>query len=122
MKKSLGLAAVIFFTEISMAMTAQETDATGERNAVRQSSSSESRSSGQDIRQDAAQAKQGIKRTFREIKDGIKSGAREIKYAFKTGAAQAKVKLAVAECNDGQYSYTQYRTCNHHGGVRQRFR
>ena len=69
------------------------------------------RPAGQGISHDAARAKQGIKSTVRGIKQGIKNGA-----------AQAKRKLAVARCNDGQYSYTQYRTCNHHGGVKQQFR
>ena len=68
------------------------------------------RPAGQGISHDAARAKQGIKSTVRGIKQGIKNGA-----------AQAKRNLAVAQCNDGRYSCTHYRTCNH-GGVKQQFR
>ena len=122
MKKSLALAAVLVFTEVPVTLAAQEADPAGQTSAAKQSSQPERHSSGQGIRHDAAQAKQGIKSTAREIKHGIKNGAREIKYGVKNGAAKAKRKLAVAKCNDGRYSYTQYRTCNHHGGVKQRFR
>jgi hypothetical protein len=122
MKKSLALVAVIVFAEVPVTLAAQEGDPAGQTSVAQQSSQPGSRSSGQGIRHDAAQAKQGIKSTGREIKQGVKNGARQIKYGIKNGAAQAKRKLAVAQCNDGQYSYTQYRTCNHHGGVSQRFR
>ena len=56
------------------------------------------------------------------VKQGIKSTAREIKQGVKGGAAKVRRGTAVAQCNDGRYSYTHHRTCNHHGGVRKRFR
>lgn len=56
------------------------------------------------------------------IKQGIKNDAAEVKRSVKDGAAEVKRKLAVAQCNDGRYSYTHHLTCNHHGGVKRRFR
>ena len=53
---------------------------------------------------------------------GIKNDAREAKREVKKTVRKAKRKLAVAECNDGRYSYTHHKTCNKHGGIKQRLR
>ena len=64
----------------------------------------------------------GVKSTAREFGRSVKRGAREVKEAVKDGARQFKRTVAVARCNDGEYSYTHHRTCNHHGGVREQLR
>jgi hypothetical protein len=64
----------------------------------------------------------GIKGAAREFGHGIKSGARQVKEGVKSGARQFKRSVAVARCNDGEYSYTHHLTCNHHGGVREQLR
>lgn len=56
------------------------------------------------------------------LKQDIKNDAREVKKEVKRTAKKTKRKLAVAECNDGRYSYTHHKTCNHHGGVKTRLR
>ena len=66
--------------------------------------------------------REGIKSTAREFGRSVKSGAREVKEALKDGARQFKRTVAVARCNDGEYSYTHHRTCNRHGGVREQLR
>ena len=63
-----------------------------------------------------------IKGTAREIGNGIKSGARQLKAGVKSGAQQFKRSVAVARCNNGEYSYTHHKTCNYNGGVRERLR
>ena len=63
-----------------------------------------------------------IKSTAREIGNGIKSGARQLKAGVKSGAQQFKRSVAVARCNNGEYSYTHHKTCNHNGGVREQLR
>ena len=65
---------------------------------------------------------QSIKSTAREIGHGIKTGARQLKAGVKSGAQQLKRNVAVARCNNGEYSYTHHETCNHNGGVREQFR
>lgn len=65
---------------------------------------------------------QGIKEDAREAKREIKRDAREAKRSVKNSAKKVKRKLAVARCNDGRYSYTHHKTCNHHGGIRERLR
>ena len=67
-------------------------------------------------------AGQGIKSTARDIGHGIKSGARQFKASVKSGAQQFKRTVAVARCNNGEYSYTHHKTCNHNGGVREQLR
>ncbi len=62
----------------------------------------------------------GIKGAAREFGHSIKSGARQVKEGVKDGARQFKRAVAVAQCNDGEYSYTHHKTCNHHGGVREK--
>ena len=56
------------------------------------------------------------------LKQDIKNDAREAKNEVKSTTRKTKRKLAVAECNDGRYSYTRHKTCNHHGGVKTRLR
>ena len=64
----------------------------------------------------------GIKGAAHQFGQGIKNGARQVKEGVKNGARQVKRAIAVAQCNDGEYSYTHHRTCNHHRGVRQQLR
>ena len=66
--------------------------------------------------------REGIKSTAREFGRSVRSGAREVKEVLKNGARQFKRSVAVARCNDGEYSYTHHKTCNHHGGVREQLR
>lgn len=66
--------------------------------------------------------KQDIKNDARQAKTEIKSDAREVKKEVKSTAKKTKRKLAVAECNDGRYSYTHHKTCNRHGGIKTRLR
>ena len=65
---------------------------------------------------------QSIKSTAREIGHGIKTGARQLKAGAKSGAQQFKRSIAVARCNNGEYSYTHHKTCNRNGGVREQLR
>jgi hypothetical protein len=65
---------------------------------------------------------QSIKSTAREVGHGIKNGARQLKAGVKSGARQFKRTVAVAQCNNGEYSYTHHKTCNHNGGVREKLR
>lgn len=103
MKKSLTLAIVMFFTAVAAA-AAEE--ASSQARAVRPANGSVS----EGIKNDASAAKQGVKNT-----------AHEVKQDAKTGWARFKRAVAVAQCNDGTYSYTHFKTCNHHNGVRQKF-
>lgn len=96
MKKALALAAAVLFVAVAANAAAQSRESIDQnRNAQPPNDSIK-----QGIKNDAAEAKQGIKR----------------------GTADVKRKLAVAQCNDGRYSYTHHLTCNHHGGVKRRFR
>jgi len=63
-----------------------------------------------------------IKNAFVGIGHGIRDGARQLKAGIKDGAHQFRRSVAVARCNNGEYSYTSYKTCNHNGGVRERLR
>jgi len=65
---------------------------------------------------------ESIKSTAREIGHGIRNGARQLKVGVKSGAQQFKRSIAVARCNNGEYSYTHHKTCNRNGGVRERLR
>ena len=65
---------------------------------------------------------QNIKSTAQGIGHGIKTGARQFKASVKSGAQQFKRSIAVARCNNGEYSYTHHKTCNKNGGVRERLR
>jgi hypothetical protein len=56
------------------------------------------------------------------LKQDIKNDAHEVKKEVKSTARKTKRALAVAECNDGRYSYTHHKTCNHHGGVKTQLR
>ena len=94
MKKSLMLAVVMFLTAATAALA---------ENGV-------------------SETKQAVKRDAREAKEGIKSGAKEFWHSVRAGAVKVKRQVAVAQCNDGEYSYTHHTTCNHHGGVRQQLR
>lgn len=111
MKKALALAAAVLFVAIAASAAAQTGESIDQKSNPQQSAQPPNDSIKQGIKNDAAQAKQGIKR-----------GAAEVKQGVKNGAAQVKRKLAVAQCNDGRYSYTHHLTCNHHGGVKRRFR
>ncbi len=108
MKKSRALAAVMIFASMPLTAAAREDGTAGQQSGAQQSGNSSLR---QDIKNDASNAKHGIKSTARRIKEGIRNGAEKLKR-----------DLAVAQCNDGRYSYTHHRTCNHHGGVKQQFR
>ena len=66
--------------------------------------------------------KEGIKSTAREFGRSVKSGARQVKEGFKEGGRQFRRSVAVARCNNGEYSYTHHKTCNHNGGVREQLR
>ena len=66
--------------------------------------------------------KEGIKSTARDFGRSVKSGARQVKQGVKDGARQFKRGVAVARCNNGEYSYTHHKTCNHNGGVREQLR
>jgi hypothetical protein len=101
MKKSLTLVIVMFFTAVA---TAAAEDV------------------GEGIKRDASEAKQGVQRTTREFKHDVKTGAHEFWQSVRAGAVTVKRQVAVAQCNDGEYSYTHHTTCNHHGGVRQQLR
>jgi hypothetical protein len=122
MKVSVALAAAICFTAMPAVAAAQEGESADQPSDTQPSTQSRSTSTREGIKNDAAQAKQGVKNTAREIKEGVKSAAREVKRGVKSGAAQVSRGLAVAQCNDGRYSYTHHLTCNHHGGVKKRFR
>ncbi|HKA43363.1 MAG TPA: hypothetical protein VKF40_15375 [Burkholderiales bacterium] len=63
-----------------------------------------------------------IKNAARGIGHGIRTGARQFKAGVKDGALQFKRSIAVARCNNGEYSYTHHKTCNHNGGVREQLR
>ena len=63
-----------------------------------------------------------VKNGARGIGHGIRSGARQLKAGIKDGARQFKRSVAVAQCNNGEYSYTHHKTCNHNGGVREQLR
>ena len=63
-----------------------------------------------------------IKHAFVGIGHGIRDGARQFKAGVKDGAHKFKRSVAVARCNNGEYSYTHHATCNHNGGVRERLR
>jgi len=63
-----------------------------------------------------------IKNGARGIGHGIRDGARQLKAGIKDGAHQFRRSVAVARCNNGEYSYTHHETCNHNGGVRERLR
>ena len=63
-----------------------------------------------------------IKNAFRGIGHGIRDGAHQLKAGVKDGAHQFRRSVAVARCNNGEYSYTHHETCNHNGGVRERLR
>jgi len=52
----------------------------------------------------------------------IKNDAAESKRGLKNAVRKLKRKIAVAECNDGRYSYTHHKTCNKHGGIKERLR
>ena len=52
----------------------------------------------------------------------IKNDAAESKRGIKNAVRRLKRKIAVAECNDGRYSYTHHKTCNKHGGIKERLR
>ena len=65
---------------------------------------------------------QKIRTTAHEIGNGIKTGARQLKAGVKSGAQQFKRTVAVARCNNGEYSYTHRKTCNNNGGVREKLR
>ena len=65
---------------------------------------------------------QSIKGTARDIGHGIRNGARQLKAGVKSGAQRVKRSVAVARCNNGEYSYTHHETCNHNGGVREKLR
>ena len=126
MNKSLALAIAILFTITPLSAPAQDGEAADQAGAAPPPAPAGGTSTGNGIRSDAALAKQGVKNTAREaghgIKHGVKNGAREVKQGVKSGAAKVKRALAVAQCNDGAYSYTHHLTCNHHGGVRQQLR
>jgi hypothetical protein len=111
MKKTLLLAAAVLGTAITAGANAQSGESVDPKSDSQQAAQPPNNSTKQGIKNDAASAKQGIKRSAREVKQGIKNGA-----------AKIKRDLAVAQCNDGRYSYTHHLTCNHHGGVRRRFR
>jgi hypothetical protein len=66
--------------------------------------------------------KEGIKSTARDFGRSVKSGFRQVKETFKEGGRQFKHGVAVARCNNGEYSYTHHKTCNHNGGVREQLR
>ena len=100
MKKALALAAVVLFATIPASAAAQAGESTDQKSNSQQYAQPPNDS----------------------IKQGIKNDAAEVKRSVKDGAAKVKRKLAVAQCNDGRYSYTHHLTCNHHGGVRRRFR
>ena len=109
MKKTLSLIAAILFAAIPLSATAQS-PAPSDQNSDPQRPP-RSGSLKQDIKNDGRQAKQEIK-----------SDAREVKKSVKRTAAKTKRSLAVAQCNDGRYSYTRRNTCSRHGGVRTRLR
>ena len=111
MKKTLLLAAAVVVAAIAASAIAQSGESADPKSDSQQSAQPPNHSIKQGIKNDAAKAKHGIKRSAREVKQGIKNGA-----------AKMKRELAVAQCNDGRYSYTHHLTCNHHGGVRRRFR
>ena len=111
MNKSLAPAIAILFMMVPLAAPADDGVAADSTSAAAPPAQSGSTATGKGVRSDAAKAKQGIKSTAREVKHGVKSGA-----------AKVKRGLAVAQCNDGAYSYTHHLTCNHHGGVRQQLR
>jgi hypothetical protein len=73
-------------------------------------------------RNTSASSGTGVKGAARDVGRSIKSGARQLKAGVKDGARQFKHSVAVARCNDGEYSYTHHTTCNHHGGVREQLR
>ena len=109
MKKTVMLAAAILFAAIPLGAAAQAPASSDPASDPQRPPRSGS-------------LKQDIKNDAREAKSEIKSDARETKNSIKRGAAKTKRKLAVAQCNDGRYSYTRHKTCNKHGGIRERLR
>jgi hypothetical protein len=103
MKNTLTLAAAILCAAIPMSALSQAQD---DPNRPARSGS----------------LKQDIKNDARAAKQEIKGEARETKAKVKRGAHKTKRSLAVAECNDGRYSYTRHKTCNKHGGVKTQLR
>ena len=126
MNTPLALLIATFLTITPFGALAQDSAASDSTSIATPPAQPGSGSTGQGIKTDARQAKQGIKSTARgvkqDIKQGVKNGAREVKQGVKSGPRKVKRGTAVAQCNDGRYSYTQHRTCNDHGGIRQRFR
>jgi len=62
--------------------------------------------------------KNEAKQAGTEIKDGAKNTANNVK--GKT--SKANKKAAVAQCDDGVYSYTKKNTCSKHGGIKVRYK
>lgn len=111
MRQSLVFAATLLLAAVPLTAGAQAPAESGQKTQAQPSTPSSGSATGQGIKEDAKQAKQNIKADAAEVKKNIKSGA-----------AQVKRKLAVAQCNDGQYSYTHHKTCNEHGGIGTRLR
>ena len=111
MRHAIVFAAAILCSVVAMTAGAQAPEPSDQKTEGQASAPASSSATGQGIKQDAKQAKQNIK-----------SGAKEMGQSIKSGAAQVKRKLAVAQCNDGRYSYTHHKTCNEHGGVKTQLR
>jgi hypothetical protein len=109
MKQTLTLVAVLLLAAIPLSATAQAPASSGQTADPQRPARSGSLT--QDLKNDGRQAGKEIK-----------SDAHEVKKSVKRGAAKTKRALAVAQCNDGRYSYTHHKTCNEHGGVRTRLR
>lgn len=62
--------------------------------------------------------KNDAKQAGTEIKDGAKNTANSV----KEKTSKANKKVAVAQCNDGVYSYTKKNTCSKHGGIKVRYK
>jgi uncharacterized protein DUF3761 len=77
---------------------------------------------GRVIEQGAVKAGRVIKKGAVEVGHAAEKGAEAVGDGVKKTAAKAKRNVAVARCNDGEYSYTTRNTCSDHGGVKERLR
>ncbi len=77
---------------------------------------------GQKIKGSATEAKQAIKRDVATVKRKVRRDAAAVRAKANRDKAAVRRKAAIAQCNDGVYSYTRRGTCNQHGGIRKRLR
>ena len=100
MNRTLTLAAALFFAIPLCAQTQEDPNRPPRSGSLTQ-----------DFKNDAKQA-------GAEIKGGVTHAADSVKEKTK----KTTKKAAVAQCNDGVYSYTKKNTCSKHGGIKVRYK